>query len=135
MPRRLDDVTDAELEVLKRLWLRGPSSIRQIADDLYPGGGVSHYATVQKLLDRLEAKSWVRRRSLGRVNQYAAARERKDLIARRLKETADALCEGSLTPLLTHLAGSVSLSVEELAELRDIVGRAGRNRKKAPGRT
>ena len=32
----------------------------QVADTLYPGGGESHYATVQKLLERLEKKGFVR---------------------------------------------------------------------------
>ncbi len=47
------DVTDAELAILKSLWELGPSTIRQLSDRLYPGGEAAHYATVQKLLDRL----------------------------------------------------------------------------------
>ena len=51
MARPRTDVTDAELAVLKELWAEGPSTIRKLADRLYPGGTTSHYATVQKLLD------------------------------------------------------------------------------------
>ena len=125
MARRRDDVTDAELEVLKFLWEAGPSTIRQLVDRLYPGGGAAHYATVQKLLERLESKHHVRRRLKERVNVYAAVVGRQDLIWKRLRETADRLCEGSLTPLLTQLVGSSRLSGEELRELRRLVDRAG----------
>jgi BlaI family penicillinase repressor len=116
-------VTEAELAVLKLLWARGASTIRQLTDLLYPDGSASHYATVQKLLERLEAKDCVRCARQERVNVYSSAIGRTDLIARRLRETADQLCDGSLTPLLTHLVGSDELSPEELAALRDLVER------------
>jgi predicted transcriptional regulator len=123
-----DHVTDAELTVLKALWDRGACTIRELTDELYPGGGAAHYATVQKLLERLEAKACVKRGARGRVNVYTASRGRQDLIAYRLRETADKLCEGSLTPLLTHLVGSVRLSRDQLTELRRLVDRMERRR-------
>jgi predicted transcriptional regulator len=123
-------VTDAELAVLKVLWAEGPSAIRALADRLYPGGGPSHYATVQKLLERLESKGHVTRRAGGRANLYEAAVERRDLIARRLQETADRLCDGSLAPLLSHLVGAADLSPEELRALRAMLdGAEGTQRK------
>ena len=121
MNRSRGDVTDAELDVLKALWDRGPSTIRQLTDCLYPAGATSEYATVQKLLERLEKKDCVRRESSGRVNVFSAIVARADLIARRLRDTADRLCEGSLTPLLTQLVSSGRLSPGELDELRRLV--------------
>ena len=41
MARPQQDVTDAELAVLKRLWAAGSATIRDITDALYPGGGAS----------------------------------------------------------------------------------------------
>jgi predicted transcriptional regulator len=114
-------VTDAELEVLRALWDAGPSPIRALADRLYPGGGTSEYATVQKLLERLEDKGHVTRRLEGRQNVFTARVRREELVARRLRETADELCDGSLTPLITHLVSSARLSPDELAELRRLV--------------
>jgi len=114
-------VTDAELAVLRRLWKRGPSTIRELTDDLYPGGGASAYATVQKLLDRLRSKGCVSRRAAGRANLFTAEVGRGDLIERRLREIADTLCDGALSPLLTHLASSSGLSADELTRLRSRV--------------
>ena len=115
------DVTDAELAVLKALWELGPSTIRRLTERLYPDGGTSSYATVQKLLERLRAKSCVGRQAEGRGHVYTAAVERPALIARQLQRTADKLCEGSLTPLLTHLVSASGFSAKELAKLRDLV--------------
>ena len=53
-------VSETELAMLQVLWERGEATRRQVADTLYPGGGESHYATVQKLLERLEKKGFVR---------------------------------------------------------------------------
>src|SRR5512136_2417511 len=123
MARRPQDVTDAELDVLRALWDHGPATIRALTDRLYPGGGTSEYATVQKLLERLEDKGHVSHRSEGRLNLYTARVGRQDLVAHRLRETAEQLCGGSLTPLLTHLVSAGRLTPGELRELRRMVDR------------
>ena len=126
MAGRPRDVTDAELDVLRALWDAGPATIRVLTDRLYPSGGTSEYATVQKLLERLEAKGHVSRRAEGRQNVFRATVRREDLVARRLRDTADDLCDGSLTPLITQLVSAGKLSREELRELRRVVDRASR---------
>ena len=126
MARRPQDVTDAEREVLRALWEQGPATIRALADELYPGGSTSEYATVQKLLERLSDKGHVSRRADGRQHVWSAAVRREELVARRLRDTADDLCDGSLTPLLTQLVSTARLTREELAELRRLVDRLAR---------
>ena len=128
MARRPQDVTEAELEVLRVLWERGPATIRVLADRIYPRGGASEYATVQKLLERLEDKGHVSHRAEGRLNVYTARVGREDLVARRLRMTAEQLCDGSLTPLLTHLVSAGRLTPGELRELRRMVDRLSRER-------
>ena len=124
MPRRkrpAPKVTDAELAILDVLWRRGEATIRQIAGELYPGGAASEYATVQKLLERLEAKGCVLRDRSSFAHLFRAQVERGDLIDQRLAEVAEKLCEGSLTPLLLHLAGSRRLSKKEREALRKLL--------------
>lgn len=120
------DVTETELAVLKALWERGAATIRELTDELYPGGAAVQYATVQKLLERLAKKGFVDRRPRGRAHVFHATVDRGELISRRLRATADSLCEGSLTPLLTHLVGSAELSAEDVSALRRLVDELGR---------
>src|SRR5262245_51573303 len=94
------EVADAELAVLDALWDRGPSTIRQLADVLYPTGRVSHYATVQKLLERLESKGLVARDREGYAHVFRQLITREEFAARQLQATADKICGGSLIPLL-----------------------------------
>ena len=121
MPRPAPDVTEAELAVLQVLWERQRATIRQITDALYPQGGASHYATVQKLLDRMEAKGVVDRDRSLFVHVFSAEIDRDELIGRRLRAVAETLCGGSLTPLLTHLARAKPLTDQERRELRALI--------------
>jgi BlaI family transcriptional regulator, penicillinase repressor len=121
MAGELPDVTEAELAILQVLWDRGSVTIRQITDELHPQGGASRYATVQKLLDRLESKCCVERDRSLFVHRFAAAIDRDTLIGRRLRAVAETLCGGSFTPLLTHLARVKPLSDDERRALRALI--------------
>jgi predicted transcriptional regulator len=121
MTRDLQDVPDAELAVLQALWERGPSTIRQLADTLYPSGTDAHYATVQKLLDRLESKGCVSRDRSSWAHVFEATMDRDELIGRRLQAVAEKLCGGSLTPLLTNLVRSKRLTPKERREIRRLM--------------
>src|SRR5947209_232618 len=121
MARTPQDVTERELAVLQALWDGGPATSRRLTDALYPGGGAAQYATVQKLLDRLEAKGCVRRDRAGPAHTFSAALGRDELIGRRLRDVAEKLCGGSLTPLLTHLVRTKRLTADERRELRSLI--------------
>lgn len=131
-PDRPAEVTEAELAVLRALWERGHATIRVLAGALYPDGGPSAHATVQKLLERLERKGCVSRRAEGRVNVYRPAVEREDLIDRSLRRTAEKLCDGSLAPLLTRLVEASGVDRRTVDELRELVERLERERGDAP---
>ena len=115
------DVTEAELAVLELLWHAPGATIRKLTDSLYPDGGSAHYATVQKLLERLEAKGFVQRDDSAMAHRFSATVAREELIGRRLRAVADKLCGGSMTPLITSLVESRTLTKRELSELRALI--------------
>ena len=121
MRRFPSDVTDTELAMLEVLWQEGRATRRQIADDLYPGGAAAHYATVQKLMERLEEKGYVKHSRQKGVLVYTARVDREELLNRRLREVAEKLCGGSLTPLVMNLVRSEPLTAGELDELQAFI--------------
>jgi BlaI family transcriptional regulator, penicillinase repressor len=133
MPPDLYDVTDAELAVLQTLWEHGAATIRKLADVLYPGGKAAQYGTVQKLLERLEAKNCVRRDRAPWPHVFYPAVDRGTLIGWRLRDTAEKLCGGSLTPLLMHLLKAEQLSSEERQELRSFLEQLRQTKKTDAG--
>jgi predicted transcriptional regulator len=121
MDKSLQDVTDAELTVLQFLWDRGPATIRQITDALYPKGTEAHYATVQKLLERLEGKDHVQRDRSSHAHRFTALTDRDTLVSQRLRAVAEQLTGGLMTPLLTHLVRAETLTSKERQELRQLI--------------
>src|SRR5579871_5564844 len=123
------DVTDAELAVLQALWERGSATIRQLTDALYPSGTEAHYATVQKLLERLEAKGHIVRDRSGHAHRFRARTDRDTLVGHRLRAMAEKLCGGLMAPLLTHLVRAEALTAKERQELRDLIDKMDRKNK------
>lgn len=121
MARPRQDVTEGELAILELLWDRKTASTRQIVDVLYPGGGAGRYATVQKQLERMEAKGLVTRDRSYFQHLFSAAVDREQLAGERLRTVLDKLCEGSLVPLVSHLVKTRPLTPEERQVLRDLI--------------
>jgi BlaI family penicillinase repressor len=114
-------ITGTELEILTVLWKKGASTIRSIAEVLYPGGGFTHYATVQSLLGRLEEKGFVQRDRRERPHRFEAGVGREEVIVGRLKALVDELCGGSFGPLLSHLVKARKLTAAERKDLRKLL--------------
>ena len=129
MARTPRDVTDTELALLHALWDGGPTTIQQLTEVVYGQATAGKYGTVQKLLERLEAKGYVRRERRAPAHVYRACVAREELIGRRLQDMAEKLCGGSLTPLLTHLVRAEALSSAERQELRDLIDKLDRKKR------
>ena len=120
MARKAQDVTAAELAVIRELWQHGPRTIRQLNDTLYSGDD-AQYSTVKKLLERLEEKGCVTRDRSDLVHVFAAAMQRDELIDRRLRDLAEQLCDGSIAPLLTHVARHQGLTKKQRETLNSLI--------------
>jgi BlaI family penicillinase repressor len=120
--RQTATITGAELRVLEELWQRGEATIRDLRDALYPQGGNSKFATVQKLLARLAAKDLVHRRKDESNWIFQATVARDDLIGGELRRLANRLSGNSMTPLLTYLVETGELTSKERAHLRNLLG-------------
>ena len=134
MSRRPQDITEAELTILQSLWDRGSATLRQLFDARYPHGAESEYATVKKLLARLEAKGFVRRDRSAAVQSFHAVVDRESLIDRRLQTLADTLCEGDRTPLLMNLLQASEVTPGDLEEIQTLVAAVIREKRRQPPR-
>jgi predicted transcriptional regulator len=135
MARTWQDVTEAELAVLRALWEQGPCSRRQLTDLLYTENPQAQYTTVQKLLERLEAKGFVAQSKSSGTLTFRALIERDQLISQRLLALAEKLCDGSVTPLFTNLVRAKPLTKAELQSLHELLEnlkRSNRPRGKRP---
>jgi BlaI family transcriptional regulator, penicillinase repressor len=114
------DVSDAELEVLKVLWQRGPAMAREVEQDLKRMRKRWAYTTILTLLGRLRGKGYVTqaKHAMGAAHVFAAAVTREQLLGRSLTELADRVCDGTASPLVQALVSSKRLKQADIASLR-----------------
>jgi len=109
--------TDAELEILTVLWIRGPSTVREVQEAI-ARRKPSQYTTVLKLMQIMAGKGLVQRNEKQRAHVYEATRSREwtqrqlagDLLERGFFGSAKSLMMGALS--------ARKASKQELAELR-----------------
>jgi BlaI family penicillinase repressor len=132
MSQKARDVTKAELGVLQVLWNHGSQTIREVAAILDAPNQDVYYATVKKLLERLDAKGFVRREPKGIAYLYAATVDRDELVGQRLRVLSESLCDGSVTPLLTQLARHERLNKKQQAALMALISELAADEDKQP---
>lgn len=115
------DVTAAELAILEQLWQHDSATVKLLSQNLYGASTPSDIATVQKLLARLETKGYVTRDREAWPHLFRATIGRDELISQRLQATADELCDGTMSTLLTHLITSKSCNQRERTRLRKLL--------------
>ena len=121
---RIDEITDFELSILQYLWEHGEATTREITTAVYAGMPITKakMASVQKLIERLEAKGCVERYDCGKKEHRLRPIATRDHFLRgRLQALADRVCEGALVPLVLTLVQSKGLSRKEREELRKAI--------------
>ncbi|HET9190159.1 MAG TPA: BlaI/MecI/CopY family transcriptional regulator, partial [Rudaea sp.] len=93
--------TAAELEILRVLWDRGPSTVREVHDALYADDGAG-YTTALKLMQIMHAKGLVERDDSQRAHVYRAAINKQRTQKRYLTDMARRLFNGSTPQMVLH---------------------------------
>jgi BlaI family transcriptional regulator, penicillinase repressor len=110
--------TDAELAILRVLWTRGPSTVREVAEEM---GREGAYTTVLKLLQIMTDKGLVRRDESTRTHVYKATASADQTQRQLVTDLVDKVFEGSAAKLVMHALATGTASAEELAEIRKLL--------------
>src|SRR6202171_813967 len=120
--------TASELEILRVLWTRGPSTVREVHDALKERRAMG-YTSVLKFLQIMTAKGTVRRNETQRAHVYEACLPAEQTKRQLAGDMLQRVFEGSASQLMMHaLAGSKS-SPEEISELRRLLDAYERGRR------
>jgi predicted transcriptional regulator len=109
--------TAGELAILHVLWTRGPSTVREVQEQLTaerPTG----YTTVLKLLQIMADKNLVRRDEKQRAHVYRARIPREQTQAQIVGDLVDRVFGGSASRLVMQALSSKRASAKDLAEIR-----------------
>jgi BlaI family penicillinase repressor len=109
-----------ELEILRVLWRRGPSTVHQVQPELKRGDRVG-YTTVLKLLQIMFEKGLVRRDESTRPHVFRAAVAEAQVKRRLVADLLDDVFEGSAMGLVMQALSAKPASAEEVRRLRDLL--------------
>jgi predicted transcriptional regulator len=112
--------TEAELAILRVLWSRGPSTVREVHAAL-GGDARSRYTTTLKQLQVMAEKRLVERDESQRSHVYAAAVEEGRTEQSLVASFIDRVLEGSVQRVVVHALESGKVSDEELAQIKRIL--------------
>lgn len=123
--RKVQMVTDRELEILKILWARGKASVREVQEDLIRTAGPVAYSTVQTLLNIMEEKKGLVRHVVeGRTFIYIPKKSPERTIRELTKRFVDKVFDGALDRVMVALLDSKPPSAEEFDKLRAMIDEA-----------
>jgi BlaI family penicillinase repressor len=112
--------TDAELGILRVLWERGPSTVRQVHDILTRERPTA-YTTALKLLQIMTDKGLVRRDEADRTHIYHARLSEEQTQRQLVRDLLDRAFGGSSTKLVMQALATTRASAEELSEIRRLL--------------
>ena len=109
--------TDAELAILRVLWERGPSTVREIHDSL-SGSQDTGYTTVLKLLQIMTDKGIVVRDESQRAHVYATRESEQRTQRQLIGDLIDRAFGGSPAKLVMQALSGTKATAEELTAIR-----------------
>ncbi|HUD67571.1 MAG TPA: BlaI/MecI/CopY family transcriptional regulator [Candidatus Sulfotelmatobacter sp.] len=119
--------TASELEILRVLWLRGPSTVREVHEALSEKKSLG-YTTVLKLLQIMTTKGTVRRNETQRAHVYEACLPAEQTKRQIAGDMLQRVFEGSASQLMMHALAGGKASADEIHELRRLLDDYERSR-------
>lgn len=112
--------TEAELAILNVLWEAGPSTVREVQNQLQSARGTG-YTTTLKLMQIMYEKGLLKRDESNRSHVYSAAITRQKTQKMAVSKIIDQLFEGSAQQLVMQALASKKTTAKELAEIRNLL--------------
>ncbi len=126
--KNLPRPTNAELAILRVLWKRGPSTVKQVQDELCKDRETG-YTTVLKFLQIMTEKGLVVRDETQRTHVYQARMAEEETQHQLVRDLLDRAFGGSSHKLVAQVLSAKKASPEELAEIRAMLDKLERGGK------
>lgn len=112
--------TDAELAILRVLWERGPSTVREVHDELNRAQD-SGYTTVLKMLQIMTEKGLVVRDESNRAHVYSSRLSEQKTQRQLLGDLIERAFGGSPAKLVMQALSAKKASAEDLSAIRNVL--------------
>lgn len=120
MRSKSSTLTEQELEIMKVVWGRETSTVRDVYETLLKRRKIA-YTTVMTMMKILEQKKYLKRTQEDRAYVYRPARPQNQVIKGMVREFVDRVFNGSAEPLLVHLVEDRRLSRKDLDDISKMI--------------
>ena len=120
MARSQPRPTDAELAILRVLWARGPSTVRQVHEVLADTRDTG-YTTTLKLMQIMAEKGLVKRNETARTHVYSAVAGEEQTQQQLVKDLVDRAFGGSAAQLVLRALSAEGATDAEVKEIRKLI--------------
>ena len=128
MARHTPRPTDAELEILRVLWERGPSTVRQVHESLAAARDTG-YTTTLKLMQIMAEKGLVTRDESARTHIYATRASQESTQRQLVSDLVQRAFGGSAAELVMRALATHKTSTDDLQEIKRLIDEAREERK------
>ena len=112
--------TKSELEILQILWENGPSTVREVNNELLKQKDVN-YTTTLKLMQIMADKAILARDESQMKHIYRVAEDEQKTKEHLLLKFVDSMYKGSASKLVMQLLGNKKASKEDIASIKEIL--------------
>jgi predicted transcriptional regulator len=120
MARSQPRPTDTELAILRVLWARGASTVRQVHEALAETRDTG-YTTTLKLMQIMADKGLVKRNETARSHVYSASAGEEQTQRQLVQDLVDRAFGGSAAQLVLRALSAEGASDAELKEIRKLI--------------
>jgi predicted transcriptional regulator len=120
--------TDAELDILRVLWSRGPSTVREVHGELKRYKPVG-YTTTLKFMQIMIEKGLVRRNEEQRAHLYESMMPQESTQRQLVRELLDRAFSGSATQMVMQALSAKRATPAEISEIRRMLDQYEEKRK------
>jgi BlaI family transcriptional regulator, penicillinase repressor len=113
-------LTAQELAIMKVIWRRDASTVRDVYEELRSTRHIA-YTTVMTMMNILETKGYLKKEKVDRAYIYRPARAERTVIASMVREFVNRVFDGASRPLLVHLVEDCRLDEDERRELMRLI--------------
>lgn len=118
--------TAAELTILRVLWRKGPSTVRDVHEEVYAETGTG-YTSSLKIMQNMLAKGLVTRVEDARQHIYAAAVSERPTLNHLVSGWMDSAFDGSSLALAMQALDARPVAPDELAQLKALIKKLEKN--------
>src|SRR5260221_4021697 len=116
MSRQPPVLTELELDIMKVVWDRGTSTVRDVYETLRARRQIA-YTTVMTMMRILEKKGHLKVSRADRAFVYRPARARQRVLGEMVQEFVDRVFGGAAEPLIQHLVRDRHLTEDDLRDI------------------